>query len=72
MALNVLGSQFDKLRDVTFHYPDQRTRPFCGRLSGRLICTLKRGELVFIGEELIGGNGSGKNFKRSFQRWRCS
>ncbi len=40
-----------ELRDVTFHYPDQRFA------VGPLNPTLKRGELVF----LIGGNGSGKS-----------
>ena len=40
-----------ELRDVTFHYPDQRFA------VGPLNLTLKRGELVF----LIGGNGSGKS-----------
>lgn len=39
------------MRDVTFHYPDQRFA------VGPLNLTLKRGELVF----LIGGNGSGKS-----------
>ncbi|NHV87655.1 acyltransferase, partial [Escherichia coli] len=28
MALNVLGSQFDKLLNVTLCYPDNHTRPF--------------------------------------------
>ena len=36
MALNVLGSQFDKLLNVTLCYPDNHTRPFYDMLSGRL------------------------------------
>lgn len=33
MALNVLGSQFDKLLNVTLCYPDNHTRPFYDMLS---------------------------------------
>lgn len=69
MALNVLGSQFDKLLNVTLCYPDNHTRPFYDMLSGRLTRILVRINLVPIGEELHGDYVNDKNFKRGFQRW---
>lgn len=68
MALNVLGSQFDKLLNVTLCYPDNHTRPFYDMLSGRLTRIVVRINLVPIGEELHGDYVNDKNFKRSFQR----
>lgn len=69
MALNVLGSQFDKLLNVTLCYPDNHTRPFYDMLSGRLTRIVVRINLVPIGEELHGDYVNDKNFKSSFQRW---
>ncbi|EPC5718674.1 acyltransferase [Klebsiella pneumoniae] len=69
MALNVLGSQFDKLLNVTLCYPDNHTRPFYDMLSGRLTRIVVRINLVPIGEELHSDYVNDKNFKRSFQRW---
>ncbi|HCD4060004.1 TPA: acyltransferase [Klebsiella pneumoniae] len=69
MALNVLGSQFDKLLNVTLCYPDNHTRPFYDMLSGRLTRIVVRINLVPIGEELHGDYVNDKNFKRGFQRW---
>ncbi|MCI8081901.1 acyltransferase [Klebsiella pneumoniae subsp. pneumoniae] len=69
MELNVLGSQFDKLLNVTLCYPDNHTRPFYDMLSGRLTRIVVRINLVPIGEELHGDYVNDKNFKRSFQRW---
>ncbi|HHG0866710.1 TPA: acyltransferase [Klebsiella pneumoniae] len=69
MALNVLGSQFDKLLNVTLCYPDNPTRPFYDMLSGRLTRIVVRINLVPIGEELHGDYVNDKNFKRGFQRW---
>ncbi|HID5354405.1 acyltransferase [Klebsiella pneumoniae] len=69
MALNVLGSQFDKLLNVTLCYPDNHTRPFYDMLSGRLTRIVVRINLVPIGEELHGDYINDKNFKRGFQRW---
>lgn len=69
MALNVLGSQFDKLLNVTLCYPDNHTRPFYDMLSGRLTRIVVRINLVPIGEGLHGDYVNDKNFKRSFQRW---
>ncbi|MGH5007692.1 acyltransferase [Klebsiella pneumoniae] len=69
MALNVLGSQFDILLNVTLCYPDNHTRPFYDMLSGRLTRIVVRINLVPIGEELHGDYVNDKNFKRGFQRW---
>ena len=69
MALNVLGSQFDKLLNVTLCYPDNHTRPFYDMLSGRLTRIVVRINLVPIGEELHGDYVNDKNFKRRVQRW---
>ncbi|HCC0240531.1 TPA: acyltransferase [Klebsiella pneumoniae] len=69
MALNVLGSQFDKLLNVTLCYPDNHTRPFYDMLSGRLTRIVVRINLVPIGEEQHGDYVNDKNFKRGFQRW---
>ncbi|HBX4389785.1 TPA: acyltransferase [Klebsiella pneumoniae] len=69
MALNILGSQFDKLLNVTLCYPDNHTRPFYDMLSGRLTRIVVRINLVPIGEELHGDYVNDKNFKRGFQRW---
>ena len=69
MALNVLGSQFNKLLNVTLCYPDNHTRPFYDMLSGRLTRIVVRINLVPIGEELHGDYVNYKNFKRGFQRW---
>ncbi|WP_109021242.1 acyltransferase, partial [Klebsiella pneumoniae] len=69
MALNVLGSQFDKLLNVTLCYLDNHTRPFYDMLSGRLTRIVVRINLVPIGEELHGDYVNDKNFKRGFQRW---
>ncbi|WP_269233970.1 acyltransferase [Klebsiella pneumoniae] len=69
MALNVLGSQFNKLLNVTLCYPDNHTRPFYDMLSGRMTRIVVRINLVPIGEELHGDYVNDKNFKRGFQRW---
>ena len=61
MALNVLGSQFDKLLNVTLCYPDNHTRPFYDMLSGRLTRIVVRINLVPIGEELHGDYVNDKN-----------
>ena len=69
MALNVLGSQFDKLLDVTLCYPQNNRRPFYDMLSGRLTRIVVRVNLMPVAEELYGDYVNDKNFKRRFQRW---
>ncbi|VDR30689.1 Probable acyltransferase yihG [Raoultella terrigena] len=69
MALNVLGSQFDKLLDVTLCYPQNKPHPFYDMLSGRLTRIVVRVNLMPVAEELYGDYVNDKNFKRRFQRW---
>ncbi|WP_434637789.1 acyltransferase [Klebsiella sp. I138] len=69
MALNVLGSQFDKLLNVTLCYPENNQRPFYDMLSGRLTRIVVRVNLVPVAEDLHGDYVNDKNFKRRFQRW---
>ena len=69
MALNVLGSQFDKMLNVTLCYPENDRTPFFDMLSGRLTRIVVRISLVPIAEEIHGDYVNDKNFKRSFQQW---
>ena len=69
MALNVLGSQFDKLLNVTLCYPENNQKPFYDMLSGRLTRVVVRVSLEPVMEELHGDYVNDKNFKRRFQRW---
>ncbi len=69
MALSVLGSQFDKLLNVTLCYPENNQKPFYDMLSGRLTRIVVRISLEPVTEELHGDYVNDKNFKRRFQRW---
>ncbi|HFZ8996673.1 TPA: acyltransferase [Citrobacter freundii] len=69
MALSVLGSQFDKLLNVTLCYPENNTRPFYDMLSGKLTRIVVRINLLPVTEELHGDYVNDKNFKRGFQQW---
>ncbi len=69
MALNVLGSQFDKLLDVTLCYPQNMRNPFYDMLCGRLTRIVVRVNLVPVTDELHGDYTNDKNFKRRFQQW---
>ena len=69
MALGVLGSQFDKLLNVTLCYPENNHRPFYDMLSGRLTRIVVRINLEPVAEDLHGDYVNDKNFKRHFQRW---
>lgn len=69
MALSVLGSQFDKLLNVTLCYPENNQRPFYDMLSGRLTRIVVRINLETVAEDLHGDYVNDKNFKRRFQRW---
>ena len=68
MALSVLGSQFDKLLNVTLCYPENNQKPFYDMLSGRLTRIVVRISLEPVTEELHGDYVNDKNFKRRFQR----
>ncbi|MFH7829142.1 acyltransferase [Kluyvera chengduensis] len=69
MALNVLGTQFDKLLDVTLCYPENDKTPFYDMLSGKLTRIVVRVNLRPIAPEMHGDYVGDKNFKRRFQLW---
>jgi 1-acyl-sn-glycerol-3-phosphate acyltransferase len=69
MALGVLGSQFDKLLDVTLCYPENNDRPFRDMLSGKLTRIVVKVNLLPVAEQLHGDYVNDKNFKRRFQQW---
>ncbi|ECG8955812.1 acyltransferase [Salmonella enterica] len=69
MAINVLGSQFDKLLNITLCYPNNDRHPFYDMLSGKLTRIVVRVQLESINEELHGDYVNDKTFKRRFQRW---
>ncbi|WP_244290601.1 acyltransferase [Atlantibacter subterraneus] len=69
MALNVLGSQFDKMLNVTLCYPENNATPFFDMLSGKLTRIVVRIDLLPVAEELHGDYVNDKNFKRQFQLW---
>ncbi len=69
MALNVLGSQFDKMLNVTLCYPENNSRPFYDMLSGKLTRIVVRVDLEPVHEELHGDYVNDKGFKRQFQLW---
>ncbi|EPF0317196.1 acyltransferase [Enterobacter chuandaensis] len=69
MALNVLGTQFDKLLNVTLCYPENDKTPFFDMLSGKLTRIVVRVDLVPIDAGLHGDYVNDKNFKRRFQQW---
>ncbi|MBB3324397.1 1-acyl-sn-glycerol-3-phosphate acyltransferase [Atlantibacter sp. RC6] len=69
MALNVLGSQFDKMLNVTLCYPENNKTPFYDMLSGKLTRIVVRIDLLPVADELHGDYVNDKNFKRQFQLW---
>lgn len=69
MALNVLGTQFDKMLNVTLCYPENSATPFYDMLSGKLTRIVVRIELLPVAQELHGDYVNDKNFKRQFQLW---
>lgn len=69
MALNVLGSQFDKMLNVTLCYPENTDSPFYDMLSGKMTRIVVRVSLVAIEDTLHGDYVNDKAFKRRFQSW---
>lgn len=69
MALNVLGSQFDKMLNVTLCYPENTDSPFYDMLSGKMTRIVVRVSLVAIEDNLHGDYVNDKAFKRRFQSW---
>lgn len=69
IALNVLGSQFDKILNVTLCYPENTRRPFLDMLSGKLTCIEVRISLVPVAQVMRGDYINDKSFKHDFQQW---
>lgn len=69
MALNVLGSQFDKLLNVTLCYTENDRTPFFDMLRGKLTRIVVRVDMQPISDELHGDYINDKEFKRRFQLW---
>lgn len=69
MALHAMDGQFDKLLNVTLHYPDNPDTPFRDLLCGRM------GRIQVLIEEIPmsqvpqGNYQADKQFKREFQNW---
>lgn len=69
LALNVLGSQFDKILNVTLYYPDNEQRPFFDLLSGQMKRIVVRIETLPVDENIRGDYLNDKAYKRQFQLW---
>lgn len=69
MTLSVLGSQFDKLLDVTLCYPENDKTPFFDMLSGKLTRIVVNVNLRQVDPALRGDYVGDKSFKRRFQQW---
>ncbi|CBG90602.1 acyltransferase [Citrobacter rodentium] len=69
MALNVLGTRFDKLLNVTLCYPENDRTPFFDMLQGRLTRIVVRVDMQPVTGELHGDYANDKEFKRHFQLW---
>ncbi|AHG20220.1 acyltransferase [Chania multitudinisentens RB-25] len=68
-TLSALGSQFDKILNVTLLYPDNHTHPFIDMLCGRLQRIVVKIECLPIDRNLHGDYFNDKLFKRKFQLW---
>jgi 1-acyl-sn-glycerol-3-phosphate acyltransferase len=68
-TLNALGSQFDKLLNVTLLYPDNHKSPFMDILCGRMKRVVVRVEVLPISDDIRGDYFNNKSYKRQFQLW---
>ncbi|VEJ52745.1 Probable acyltransferase yihG [Pragia fontium] len=69
LALNVLGSQFDRILNVTLYYPDNQEKPFLDLLSGQMKRIVIRIETLPVDNSIRGDYLNDKAFKRQFQLW---
>lgn len=69
MALNVLGTQFDKILNVTLCYPESTRSPFYDMLTGKMTRIVVHVSVIPIEEKLHGDYDNDKKFKRRFQLW---
>lgn len=68
-TLNALGTQFDKLLNVTIYYPDMNTSPFLAILTGQLKHVVVRINVLPITNDIRGDYFNDKVYKRQFQLW---
>lgn len=68
-SLQVLGSQFDRILNVTLLYPDNQQAPFLDMLSGNMKRIIVRIEIQPIDDSVRGDYFNDKMFKRQFQLW---
>ncbi|WP_261831863.1 acyltransferase [Leminorella grimontii] len=69
LALNVLGSQFDRILNVTLFYPDNQKKPFIDLLCGRMKRVVMRIETLPVDDSIRGDYLNDKTYKRQFQLW---
>lgn len=69
LALNVLGSQFDRILNVTLYYPDNEQKPFIDLLCGQMKRIVVRIETLPVDENIRGDYLNDKAYKRQFQQW---
>lgn len=69
LALNVLGSQFDRILNVTLYYPDNQEKPFLDLLCGRMKRVVMRIETLPVDDSIRGDYLNDKAYKRQFQLW---
>lgn len=69
LALNVLGSQFDRILNVTLYYPDNEQKPFIDLLCGQMKRIVVRIETLPVDESIRGDYLNDKTYKRHFQQW---
>ncbi|WHP80288.1 acyltransferase [Edwardsiella anguillarum] len=68
-TLSTLGSQFDRVLNVTLLYPQNERRPFLDLLCGRMQDIVVHIETLPISDEIRGDYFNNKRFKRQFQLW---
>ncbi|EFE24890.1 acyltransferase [Edwardsiella tarda] len=68
-TLSALGSQFDRVLNVTLLYPNNLHRPFWDLLCGRMQSIVVDIETIPISDEIRGDYFNDKGFKRHFQLW---
>ncbi|ARD18324.1 acyltransferase [Edwardsiella piscicida] len=68
-TLSTLGSQFERVLNVTLIYPQNERHPFLDLLCGRMQSIVVHVETLPISDEIRGDYFNNKRFKRQFQLW---
>ncbi|WP_189378995.1 acyltransferase [Thalassotalea profundi] len=68
-TLATLGTQFDKILNVTILYPDTSYHIMKDVLKGRLTRVIIKVEAIEINDSLIGDYSNDSTFKSHFQQW---